>query len=85
MPCSRCFTYKNVERAEDGRWLCEVCREKAVRVEKARARRSAVVGRHPEVCASCGEPFVASREWQRFCSARCRLREHRRRLKAAAV
>jgi hypothetical protein len=76
-PCRQCFRYGNVEKAEGGVYLCDDCREKAEIAKAERERQVALSGRHPEVCDECGEPFVAVREWQRFCSDRCRLRSWR--------
>jgi hypothetical protein len=77
-PCHRCFSYRNVERAEGGRYLCEDCRSLLTEAEAERERQVAMSGRRPQVCAECDEIFVAARRWQRFCSPRCRLRAHRR-------
>jgi hypothetical protein len=82
--CRRCFTYRDVQKTEDGAYLCVDCRERDAKAEAERDRQVALSGRRPEVCDECGEPFVAVREWQRFCSDRCRLRAHRR-TKAASL
>jgi hypothetical protein len=83
--CRRCFTYRDVQKTEDGAYLCVDCRERDAKAKAERERRVALSGRHPEVCDECAEVFVAVRQWQRFCSDRCRLRAWRasRRLVAA--
>jgi hypothetical protein len=76
--CRQCYRYGNVEKGEDNIYRCDDCREKNAKAKAKAERKAALIGRHPEVCDECEEPFVAVREWQRFCSDRCRLRAWRR-------
>jgi hypothetical protein len=76
--CVRCASYgPNVERGSNGRMLCEPCRDWLAQAHEARERTRDLTLRHPAICDNCGEVYVATRSWQRYCGSRCRIRAHR--------
>jgi protein-arginine kinase activator protein McsA len=80
--CARCHGFRryaaegeDLSRYEGDdvlRWIpaCDWCLQR----EAGRAR---VTGVQPAVCLQCREPFEATRQGQRFCSASCRARAWR--------
>ena len=53
-------------------WItCDRCRERLA------GREQGVAGAQPAVCLQCREPFEATRQQQKFCSASCRARSWR--------
>jgi hypothetical protein len=47
--------------------------------EERRELKARIVGAQPLICEGCGEPYIASRMSQRFCSTRCRCSSWRAR------
>jgi hypothetical protein len=85
--CEKCWRYL---RKSDGpkveyddyegaiEWVtCDWCLE-------LMAGRGRIAGSQPAVCEQCREPFEATRQAQKFCSASCRARSWRARRAAAA-
>jgi hypothetical protein len=78
--CAECWRYlRDVEwRGDVIEWItCDRCLERE-------AGRGKVAGSQPAVCLQCREPFEATRQAQKFCSASCRARAWRERQHAIA-
>jgi hypothetical protein len=81
--CEKCWRYlresdgPEVEYGDDYEaaieWItCDRCLEREANPGK-------IVGGQPAVCLQCREPFEATRQGQKFCSASCRARAWRAR------
>ena len=73
--CVRCLTFHDVQRVDDGRRLCAVCRE--LEAAAVLERERVIHGPQPAVCGFCRQPFAASRLGTMYCSSSCRSRAWR--------